>query len=41
MDMIVICAGVPQLEGETRRDLLQKNYKVFKTIVKPIVGKRI
>lgn len=39
MDMIVICAGVPQLEGETRRDLLQKNYKVFKTIVKPIVEK--
>lgn len=37
MDMIAICAGVPQLEGETRRDLLQKNYKVFKTIVKPIV----
>lgn len=37
MDIIVICAGVPQLEGETRRDLLQKNYKVFKTIVKPIV----
>lgn len=37
MDMIVICAGVPQFEGETRRDLLQKNYKVFKTIVKPIV----
>ena len=37
MDMIVICAGDPQLEGETRRDLLQKNYKVFKTIVKPIV----
>ena len=37
MDMIVICAGVPQLEGETRRDLLQKNYKVSKTIVKPIV----
>lgn len=37
MDMIVICAGVPQLEGETRRDLLQKNYKVFKTIIKPIV----
>lgn len=37
MDMIVICAGVPQLEGETRRDLLQKNSKVFKTIVKPIV----
>ena len=39
MDIIVICAGVPQLEGESRRDLLQKNYKVFKTIVKPIVEK--
>lgn len=37
MDLIVICAGAPQLEGETRRDLLQKNYKVFKTIVKPVV----
>lgn len=37
MDLVVICAGVPQLKGETRRDLLQKNYKVFKTIVKPIV----
>lgn len=37
MDLIVICAGAPQLEGETRRDLLQKNYKVFKTIVMPIV----
>ena len=37
MDIVVICAGVPQLDGETRRDLLQKNYKVFKTIVKPIV----
>ncbi|MCC8016020.1 MAG: L-lactate dehydrogenase [Clostridiales bacterium] len=37
MDLIVICAGAPQLEGESRRDLLQKNYKVFKTIVKPII----
>lgn len=37
MDLVVICAGAPQLEGETRRDLLQKNYKVFKTIVKPVV----
>ena len=26
MDVVVICAGAPQLEGETRRDLLQKNY---------------
>lgn len=37
MDLVVICAGAPQLEGQTRRDLLQKNYKVFKTIVKPVV----
>lgn len=37
MDLVVICAGAPQIEGETRRDLLQKNYKVFKTIVKPVV----
>lgn len=37
MDLVVICAGAPQLEGETRRDLLQKNHKVFKTIVKPVV----
>lgn len=37
MDLVVICAGAPQLDGETRRDLLQKNYKVFKTIVKPVV----
>lgn len=37
-DMVVICAGAPQAEGETRRDLLQKNYKVFKSIVNPIVS---
>lgn len=37
-DVIVICAGAPQEEGETRRDLLQKNYKVFKSIVEPIVS---
>lgn len=37
-DVIVICAGAPQDEGETRRDLLQKNYKVFKSIVEPIVS---
>lgn len=36
-DVVVICAGAPQLEGESRRDLLQKNYKVFKSIVNPIV----
>ncbi|MDE6384594.1 MAG: L-lactate dehydrogenase [Eubacterium sp.] len=37
MDLVVICAGVPQLDGETRRDLLQKNYKVFKSIVQPVI----
>lgn len=37
-DVVVICAGAPQEQGETRRDLLQKNYKVFKSIVNPIVA---
>lgn len=37
MDIVAICAGVPQLNGESRRDLLQKNYAVFKSIVEPIV----
>ncbi len=37
MDIVVICAGAPQLKGETRRDLLQKNYKVFKSIVQPVI----
>lgn len=37
-DLVVICAGAPQEQGETRRDLLQKNYKVFKSIVDPVVA---
>ena len=37
MDVVVICAGAPQIEGETRRDLLQKNFKIYKTIVEPVV----
>lgn len=37
-DLVVICAGAPQEEGESRRDLLQKNYKIFKSIVDPIVA---
>lgn len=37
MDLVVICAGAPQKDGETRRDLLQKNYKVFKAIVSGVV----
>ncbi|MCH5321727.1 MAG: L-lactate dehydrogenase [Eubacterium sp.] len=37
-DVVVICAGAPQEGAETRRDLLQKNYEVFKSIVDPIVA---
>ena len=37
MDLVVICAGAPQIDGETRGDLIQSNYKLFKTIVKPVV----
>lgn len=37
-DVVVIAAGAAQAEGESRRDLLEKNYKVFRTIVQPIVS---
>ena len=37
-DLVVICAGAPQLPGESRRDLLQKNYKVFSSSVQPIIA---
>lgn len=36
-DIVVICAGVAQKEGETRLNLLQRNTEVFKSIVTPIV----
>lgn len=36
-DLVVICAGAPQKQGETRRDLLKKNYDVFRNIVSKIV----
>lgn len=36
-DLVAICAGAAQHDGESRRDLLQKNYNVFKSIVEPIV----
>lgn len=32
-DIVVICAGVAQRNGETRIDLLQRNTEVFKSIV--------
>lgn len=36
-DIVVICAGVPQKQGESRTDLLQRNAEVFKSIVSPVV----
>lgn len=35
-DIVVICAGVAQKPGESRRELLKRNTKVFKAIVNPI-----
>jgi len=35
-DIVVICAGVAQQPGESRRQLLERNTVVFKTIVDPI-----
>ena len=37
-DVVVICAGVAQKEGETRLHLLQRNYKVFEAIVPRVVS---
>lgn len=36
-DIVVICAGVGQKPGESRLQLLQRNAKVFKSIVEPVV----
>lgn len=36
-DVAVITAGVPRKPGETRLDLVNKNVKILKTIVQPIV----
>ncbi len=35
-DIIVICAGVAQKDGETRLDLLQRNAKVLESVTKSI-----
>ena len=35
-DIVVICAGVAQAPGESRRDLLKRNMEVFKSIIDPI-----
>lgn len=36
-DIIIITAGVGQKPGETRLDLINKNIKVFKNIIPPII----
>lgn len=36
-DLVVITAGAPQKEGETRLDLVNKNLRILKTIIDPIV----
>ena len=35
-DIVAICAGVAQKEGESRLDLLQRNVAVFKSIIDPV-----
>ncbi len=37
-DIVVICAGVAQKEGETRLDLLQRNAKVLESVTKSIMA---
>ena len=36
-DIVVIAAGVSQRDGEDRISLLNRNYEVFKSIIRPIV----
>ncbi len=36
-DIVVICAGVNQKEGESRLELLSRNAKVFESIVNPVI----
>lgn len=37
-DIVVICAGVSQKQGESRPALLQRNTAVFQSIVEPVVA---
>jgi len=37
-DITVICAGVAQKPGESRRDLLGRNTAVFKSIIEPVTN---
>lgn len=36
-DVVVITAGVPRKPGETRLDLVNKNVKILKSIIQPVV----
>ncbi|ULM98844.1 L-lactate dehydrogenase [Peribacillus frigoritolerans] len=38
VDLVVICAGANQKPGETRLDLVDKNLKIFKTIVENVMA---
>ncbi|TYR81525.1 L-lactate dehydrogenase [Priestia megaterium] len=38
VDLVVICAGANQKPGETRLDLVEKNLKIFKTIVENVMA---
>ncbi|MCJ8009667.1 L-lactate dehydrogenase [Lederbergia wuyishanensis] len=37
-DLVVICAGANQKQGETRLDLVEKNLKIFKSIVESVMA---
>lgn len=36
-DIVIITAGAPQKEGETRLDLINKNFDIFKSIIPKII----
>lgn len=36
-DIVIITAGAPQKPGETRLDLINKNYKIMNSIIPPVV----
>jgi L-lactate dehydrogenase len=38
VDLVVICAGANQKPGETRLDLVEKNLKIFKSIVDQVMA---
>lgn len=40
-DIVVICAGVAQKQGETRLDLLKRNAEVFRSIIEPVTHRAL